>query len=83
MIVGLEMLPWTATLVLVAPFSGKAVDKFGVNIIAMLGMLFQGLGYLSIALMSSSKLEYSLIVVPLMIAGVGLSMAGPALQKKL
>ncbi|MBZ5962722.1 MFS transporter [Leuconostoc gasicomitatum] len=78
---GLEILPWTGTLVIVAPFAGKAVDKFGEKSIATLGLLLQGIGYLLIMLLVHQQSSYLVMIVPLAIAGVGLSMAGPALQK--
>jgi len=76
---GLELLPWTGTLVLVAPFAGRAVDRFGERGVATLGLLFQGLGYLLLAVFVHQT--YAWLILPLMLAGVGLSMAGPALQK--
>ncbi|WP_338211160.1 MFS transporter [Lactiplantibacillus paraxiangfangensis] len=76
---GLELLPWTGTLVVVAPFAGQAVDRFGERRIATLGLLFQGIGYLLIAGFVGKS--YAWLVLPLMLAGVGLSMSGPALQK--
>lgn len=78
---GLQLLPWTGTLVIVAPFAGSAVDKYGEKIIATLGLLFQGVGYLLIALILNITDSYLAMVLPLIIAGMGLSMAGPALQK--
>ena len=78
---GLEILPWTGTLVVVAPFAGKAVDQFGEKSIATLGLFLQGLGYLLIMLFVHQQSSYLVMVIPLAIAGVGLSMAGPALQK--
>lgn len=78
---GLEILPWTGTLVVVAPFAGKAVDQFGEKSIATLGLFLQGLGYLLIALLIHEQSSYLTMVLPLVIAGLGLSMAGPALQK--
>lgn len=78
---GLMMLPWTGTLVIVAPFAGKAVDRFGEKIVGILGLTMQGIGYLWIALSSSPNTSYSMMIMPLAIAGVGLSLAGPALQK--
>lgn len=78
---GLEILPWTGTLVLVAPFAGKTVDQFGERYIATLGLFLQGLGYFLIAIMTREKSPYIIMVLPLAISGVGLSMAGPALQK--
>jgi len=73
------LLPWTGTLVIVAPFAGRAVDQFGDRWIATLGLLCQGVGYLLIAVFVHKNYEW--FVLPLMLAGVGLSMAGPALQK--
>ncbi|MHA8110381.1 MFS transporter [Lactobacillaceae bacterium Melli_B4] len=78
---GLEILPWTGTLVVVAPFAGKAVDKFGEKSIATLGLLLQGVGYLLIMLFVHQQSSYLVMILPLVIAGAGLSMAGPALQK--
>ncbi|WP_057878396.1 MFS transporter [Levilactobacillus paucivorans] len=76
---GLELLPWTGTLVVVAPFAGRAVDRLGERWVATLGLVLQGLGYLLIAVCVYKS--YSWLILPLMLAGVGLSMAGPALQK--
>lgn len=76
---GLALLPWTGTLVLVAPFAGRMVDRLGERIVATLGLAFQAVGYGLLALLAQQA--YSYLVLPLMLAGVGLSMAGPALQK--
>ncbi|MFT9372926.1 MFS transporter [Liquorilactobacillus hordei] len=78
---GLKLLPWTGTLVLVAPFAGNAVDKFGERIISIIGLLLQGIGYIWIAIYFRVGTSYLLIIIPLVLAGTGLSMAGPALQK--
>ncbi|WP_125764030.1 MFS transporter [Companilactobacillus hulinensis] len=78
---GLEILPWTGTLVVVAPFAGNAVDKYGERLIATLGLLLQGIGYLLIMILVNEHSSYLNMVIPLALAGVGLSMAGPALQK--
>ncbi len=81
LILGLKLLPWTGTLVIIAPFAGSAVDKFGERFIATIGLVLQGIGYLWIALAFHPAISYLLIVLPLVLAGTGLSMAGPALQK--
>lgn len=78
---GLMMLPWTGTLVIVAPFAGKAVDQFGEKIVGIAGLAMQGIGYVWIALSSTPKTSYLTMILPLAIAGIGLSLAGPALQK--
>ncbi|KRK63556.1 transport protein [Companilactobacillus tucceti DSM 20183] len=81
LIAGLKILPWTGTLVIVAPFAGKAVDVFGEKLIAIWGLILQGVGYLLIAILVRENSSYSLMILPLIISGVGLSMAGPSLQK--
>lgn len=78
---GLEILPWTGTLVIVAPFAGSAVDYFGEKKIATLGLFLQGLGYFLITFVLQGPTNYWKMTVPLIIAGAGLSMAGSALQK--
>ena len=78
---GLELLPWTGTLVMVAPFTGWAVDRFGERRMAMLGLLNQGVGYGALAGLAAPTRGYGWYVGPLILAGCGLSMAGPALQK--
>lgn len=81
LIAGLQLLPWTGTLVIIAPFAGKAVDRFGERTIAALGLFLQGIGYVGMTIILMSNNNYSAIVIPLILAGAGLSMAGPALQK--
>ncbi|GAY78728.1 hypothetical protein NBRC111894_4282 [Sporolactobacillus inulinus] len=81
LIAGLQLLPWTGTLVIIAPIAGKAVDKFGERLVAITGLLLQGIGYLWIVLSSVPGNPYWLMIIPLIVAGAGISMAGPALQK--
>ncbi|KRO26911.1 major facilitator superfamily transporter permease [Lactiplantibacillus fabifermentans DSM 21115] len=81
LVAGLELLPWTGTLVFVAPFAGKAVDRFGEKKIATLGLALQALGYALIGSLNNGHQAYWLMIIPLALAGSGLSMAGPALQK--
>ncbi len=77
---GLSLLPWTGTLVLVAPFAGKAVDLYGEAIVAVIGLLSQTFGYFMLGYLVANHAAYVMMIAPLAIAGMGLSMAGPALQ---
>lgn len=79
MTAGIELLPWTGTLVLFAPLAGKLVDHYGERLIAICGVVLQGLGYFALALCAHQT--YLWLVLPLMIAGIGLSVGGPAMQK--
>jgi EmrB/QacA subfamily drug resistance transporter len=77
---GLRLLPWTATLFLTAPIAGAAVNKFGERPLVVAGLLMQAVGLGWIAIIVMPGLAYSALVAPLILAGVGVSMAMPAAQ---
>ncbi|WP_344176639.1 DHA2 family efflux MFS transporter permease subunit [Kribbella lupini] len=77
---GLQLLPWTATLFVVAPIAGRLVDRYGERPLVVVGLLLQGAGMLWIALAIHADTRYAALVVPLMVAGCGVSMALPATQ---
>ncbi len=76
---GLQLLPWTATLFLVAPIAGRLVDRIGERPLIATGLALQAVGMFWISLVSSTA-QYSELVVPLIVAGCGVSMAMPATQ---
>ncbi|MEY9234996.1 EmrB/QacA subfamily drug resistance transporter [Bradyrhizobium japonicum] len=75
---GLRLLPWTATLFVTAPIAGAVVNRFGERPLVVTGLLMQALGW--IAEIVSPAVAYSALVAPLVLAGVGVSMAMPAAQ---
>jgi EmrB/QacA subfamily drug resistance transporter len=77
---GLRLAPWTATLFLVAPVAGKQVNKFGERPLVVTGLLMQAAGYGWIALVAAPNLAYPVLIAPLMLSGIGVSMAIPAAQ---
>ncbi len=77
---GLRLLPWTSTLFLTAPIAGAAVQKFGERTLVTIGLLMQAAGLGWIALQATSGATYAAMVMPLIVAGVGVSMAMPAAQ---
>ncbi len=77
---GVRLLPWTATLFLVAPVAGAAVDRIGERPLIVTGLLMQAAGFAWIALIAGSGLAYSQMVPPLVLAGAGISTAIPAAQ---
>jgi EmrB/QacA subfamily drug resistance transporter len=77
---GLRLLPWTATLFVTAPIAGAAVNKIGERPLVVLGLLMQAAGLGWIAMIVASGAAYSAIIAPLVLAGVGVSMAMPAVQ---
>jgi EmrB/QacA subfamily drug resistance transporter len=77
---GLRLLPWTATLFVFAPIGGALVNRIGERPLVVAGLLLQAIGFAWIALRASPALPYIEIVVPLIVAGSGVSMAMPAAQ---
>ncbi|KJC57199.1 major facilitator transporter [Bradyrhizobium sp. LTSPM299] len=77
---GLRLLPWTATLFVTAPIAGAVVNRFGERPLVVTGLLMQAIGLGWIAEIVSPSVPYSALVVPLVLAGVGVSMAMPAAQ---
>ena len=74
---GLRLLPWTATPMLVAPAAGVLSDRIGRRPVMVAGMLLQGVGLGWIAMIATTGVDYAQLVLPLVVAGVGISMALP------
>ncbi|CAN7344974.1 MFS transporter [Variovorax sp. LjRoot290] len=77
---GLRLLPWTATLFVVAPLAGSLVNRFGERPLVVCGVLLQAIGSAWIALIAAPDLPYAQLVLPLIVGGAGVSMAMPAAQ---
>src|SRR6266542_449552 len=74
---GLRVLPWTGTPLLVSPAAGALSDRIGRRPVMAAGMLLQGVGLGWVALLATTSVGYSHLVAPLVVAGVGISMALP------
>lgn len=77
---GLQLLPWTATLFLVAPIAGRLVDRIGERPLVVTGLILQAVGMFWISQASKGSVQYSDLVPALIIAGCGVSLAMPATQ---
>ncbi|KWV58760.1 MFS transporter [Bradyrhizobium macuxiense] len=77
---GLRLLPWTATLFVTAPVAGAVVNRFGERPLVVTGLLMQAIGLGWISEVVSPTISYSALAAPLVLAGVGVSMAMPAAQ---
>jgi EmrB/QacA subfamily drug resistance transporter len=77
---GLRLLPWTATLFVTAPVAGTAVTRFGERRLVVLGLVMQAAGLGWIGMVIAPTVAYSSLIAPLVLAGVGVSMAMPAAQ---
>ena len=74
---GLRFLPWTAMPVVVAPLAGAVSDRIGRRPVLATGTLLQGVGLGWFALLATTSVGYDELIVPLILAGVGVSMAIP------
>jgi EmrB/QacA subfamily drug resistance transporter len=74
---GVRFLPWTATPLLIAPIAGAISDKVGARVLIVPGLLMQGVGFAWIVHLAGSNSGYGSYVIPLVLAGVGISMALP------
>ena len=77
---GVRMLPWTLTLLIVAPLSGRLVDRHGARTYVVAGLGAQAVGMLWLALVANPGVAYLQLVGGMVLAGTGLSMAMPAAQ---
>jgi EmrB/QacA subfamily drug resistance transporter len=71
---GLRFLPMTATPLVVAPIAGLLADRIGPRPLMAAGMLLQALGLGWFALAASAGAGYGPLMLPLVVAGVGVSM---------
>jgi len=74
---GLRFLPWTGTPFLVAPVAGLLSDRIGTRPLIVTGLALQALGLAWIVRIASTGVGYDQLVLPFVIAGVGISMALP------
>jgi EmrB/QacA subfamily drug resistance transporter len=74
---GLRLLPWTATPVLVAPAAGALADRIGPRPLLVTGLAMQAAGLAWVAGVATAGGSYTRFVLPLIIAGVGISMTVP------
>jgi EmrB/QacA subfamily drug resistance transporter len=77
---GLRLLPWTATLFVIAPLGGALVNRVGERVLTAGGLLLQAIGMAWIGLIAAPGLPYVEIIAPMLVAGCGVSLAIPAMQ---
>jgi len=78
LLAGLETLPWTATIMLVAPFSGVFTQRFGIRPVLLFGMLAQAAALVGIGIVATNTLSYIVLLPLFVLAGVGMGLSfGP------
>lgn len=71
---GLRFLPMTATPLVVAPLAGLFSDRVGARLLMATGLLLQASGLAWFALEMTAGVGYSRLILPLLVAGIGVSM---------
>jgi MFS family permease len=74
---GVRLLPWLMTPMFVSPVAGAVSDRIGRRPLIATGLLLQTLGFCWVALSASPGAGYLELAIPLLVAGVGISMALP------
>jgi MFS family permease len=74
---GLRLLPFFGTPMLVSPIAGALSDRMGPRPIMVTGLALQALGFAWVAERGSLHTSWVELVVALLVAGVGVSMALP------
>jgi EmrB/QacA subfamily drug resistance transporter len=80
MATGLKLIPWTATVTVIAPVTGVLVNRIGARAFTVAGLALQGVGMGWIALIADPSTSFPQLIAPMIIAGAGVSMAMPAAQ---
>ena len=75
---GIRLLPWTATPLVIAPLAGALADRIGAKRVLTTGLALQGLGLGLFAYDATLAPSYLRLCLPLLIAGIGVSMALPS-----
>ncbi|WP_206061849.1 DHA2 family efflux MFS transporter permease subunit [Nonomuraea basaltis] len=78
---GLRLLPATGALMIVAPVAGALADKVGERVFTVAGLGLWGISLGWLALVADPGMPYLQILPLLVVGGVGVSMAIPAVQK--
>jgi EmrB/QacA subfamily drug resistance transporter len=77
---GWRMMPWTVSLFVVAPIGGILAGRLGERLPAVTGLLLQSAALTWMSFLCSSASSYGAWVPPLMLAGIGIATAMPAVQ---
>jgi MFS family permease len=77
---GLRLLPWMATLMVVAPFAGLLAGRFGSRPVLVAGPVLQVAGMVWLVAVVSPGVAYSALVAPMTLTGVGISLVVPVVS---
>jgi EmrB/QacA subfamily drug resistance transporter len=71
---GAAVLPWTLAPMFVAPVAGALSDRIGGGLLMGVGLSLQAIGLTWLGLVTTTTVEYSELVVPFIISGIGMGL---------
>ena len=71
---GLRILPWTLAPMIIAPVAGALSDRISPKRIIGVGLALQAIALAWIALVSTPTVSYATLIVPFVVAGVGMAL---------
>ena len=74
---GVRTLPWTLPILFVAPVAGLVSDRIGGRPLLVSGMALQTVSMVWMALVYDPTMAYSQLVVPFLLAGIGMGLVFP------
>jgi MFS family permease len=77
---GLRLLPWTGSMMVVAPLAGRLCDRIGTRPVVIAGLVASAAGSAWLAYLSRPGVTYPELVGALVVIGVGNSTVFPALS---
>jgi EmrB/QacA subfamily drug resistance transporter len=72
---GLRTMPWTGTIMIVAPIAGILAGRFGPRWIVVTGLVLQALALLWIAGIATTTTPYNALLFPFVIGGIGMGLS--------
>ncbi|MER7243246.1 DHA2 family efflux MFS transporter permease subunit [Kribbella sp. NPDC000426] len=78
---GVKLLPWGVAPFLIAPRAGALAGRIGERPLILVGAALLTVGSALLAVVSTLHRSYAVTVIPMVIAGVGFSLAIPAVTK--
>jgi EmrB/QacA subfamily drug resistance transporter len=71
---GIRVLPWTAMPMLLAPVVGVLAERRGAKPLVVAGLIFQAVGLLWLAQLTTPTTPYADLVAPFVICGIGMTL---------
>jgi MFS family permease len=72
---GLGLVPWTSTLIVLGPLSGRLADRIGNRPLIVAGLVTTAIGIAWVAAIARPGMPYGELVLPFLVASIGGSMA--------